>query len=83
MEHPHVAEAACVGFPHEVKGEGVYAFVIPKQGGGLDFPTSFLLSLFHTRHGAKRMHIKMILEVKLKCHDYGTIPFKNPVGRRA
>ncbi len=31
MEHPHVAEAAVVGFPHDVKGEGVYAFVIPKQ----------------------------------------------------
>jgi acetyl-CoA synthetase len=31
MEHPHVAEAAVVGYPHEVKGEAVYAFVIPKQ----------------------------------------------------
>ncbi len=31
MEHRHVAEAAVVGFPHDVKGEGVYAFVIPKQ----------------------------------------------------
>ena len=25
-----VAEAAVVGFPHEVKGEGVYAYVILK-----------------------------------------------------
>ncbi|HDZ90494.1 MAG TPA: acetyl-coenzyme A synthetase, partial [Deltaproteobacteria bacterium] len=26
--HPAVAEAAVVGFPHEVKGEAIYAFVI-------------------------------------------------------
>jgi len=32
MEHPAVAEAAVVGFPHEVKGEGVYAYVILKEG---------------------------------------------------
>ena len=31
MEHPAVAEAAVVGFPHEVKGEGVYAYVILKE----------------------------------------------------
>lgn len=27
-----MAEAAVVGFPHEVKGEGVYAFVTLKEG---------------------------------------------------
>ena len=32
MEHDSVAEAAVVGFPHEVKGEGVYAYVILKEG---------------------------------------------------
>ena len=32
MEHPALAEAAVVGFPHEVKGEGVYAYVILKEG---------------------------------------------------
>lgn len=32
MEHDAVAEAAVVGFPHEVKGEGVYAYVILKEG---------------------------------------------------
>ena len=31
-DHPMVAEAAVVGFPHEVKGEGVYAYVILKVG---------------------------------------------------
>ena len=31
-EHPAIAEAAVVGFPHEVKGEGVYAFITLKEG---------------------------------------------------
>jgi len=30
-DHPIVAEAAVVGFPHPVKGEGVYAYVILKE----------------------------------------------------
>ncbi|MGE3610496.1 MAG: acetate--CoA ligase [Bacteriovoracaceae bacterium] len=28
MEHPHVAEAAVVGMPHDIKGTGIYAYVI-------------------------------------------------------
>lgn len=32
VSHEAVAEAAVVGFPHEVKGEGIYAFVILKEG---------------------------------------------------
>ena len=31
-EHLAIAEAAVVGFPHEVKGEGVYAFITLKEG---------------------------------------------------
>ena len=27
-EHPDVCESAVVGFPHDIKGQGVYAFVI-------------------------------------------------------
>ncbi len=27
VAHPHVAEAAVVGFPHDLKGQGIYAFV--------------------------------------------------------
>jgi len=27
VAHPHVAEAAVVGFPHDIKGQGIYAFV--------------------------------------------------------
>ena len=30
--HPAVAEAAVVGFPHEIKGEGIYAYVVLKGG---------------------------------------------------
>jgi acetyl-CoA synthetase len=30
--HKDVAEAAVVGFPHSIKGQGIYAFVILKSG---------------------------------------------------
>ncbi len=30
--HEHVAEAAVVGFPHEIKGQALYAYVTPMQG---------------------------------------------------
>ena len=30
--HPMVAESAVLGFPHEIKGEGIAAFVILKAG---------------------------------------------------
>jgi len=33
-EHPAVAEAAVVGFPHPIKGEGVYAYLSLKEGRG-------------------------------------------------
>ncbi|MCS7206042.1 MAG: acetate--CoA ligase [Leptospiraceae bacterium] len=32
VEHPAVAEAAVVGFPHEIKGQGIYAYVTLKVG---------------------------------------------------
>ncbi|MEQ8459158.1 MAG: acetate--CoA ligase [Sandaracinaceae bacterium] len=31
-----VAEAAVVGFPHPVKGQGVYAYVVPQDGDTID-----------------------------------------------
>ena len=31
-KHPDVAEASVVGFPHEIKGQGIYAYVVPRQG---------------------------------------------------
>ena len=30
VEHHHVAEAAVVGFPHDIKGQGIYAYVTLK-----------------------------------------------------
>ncbi|MHC5035850.1 MAG: acetate--CoA ligase [Planctomycetota bacterium] len=32
VSHPDVAEAAVVGCPHEIKGQGIYAFVTPNEG---------------------------------------------------
>lgn len=32
VSHHHVAEAAVVGFPHDIKGQGIYAFVTLKSG---------------------------------------------------
>jgi len=32
VEHEHVAEAAVVGFPHDIKGEGIYAYVTTMDG---------------------------------------------------
>jgi acetyl-CoA synthetase len=31
-----VAEAACVGFPHPLKGQGVYAYVVLREGAAAD-----------------------------------------------
>ncbi|MFP3548617.1 acetyl-coenzyme A synthetase, partial [Rhizobium sp. SIMBA_035] len=30
--HDSIAEAAVVGYPHDLKGQGIYAFVTPMQG---------------------------------------------------
>ena len=32
VSHPKVAEAAVVGFPHDIKGQGIYAYVTLKDG---------------------------------------------------
>ncbi len=32
VAHPHVAEAAVVGCPHDIKGQGIYAYVTLKTG---------------------------------------------------
>jgi len=39
VAHPRVAEAAVVGFPHEIKGEAIFAYVVLKgdrPDGGID-----------------------------------------------
>jgi acetyl-CoA synthetase len=32
VSHPAVAEAAVVGYPHDIKGEGIYVYVTLKEG---------------------------------------------------
>ncbi|MCG8336064.1 MAG: acetate--CoA ligase [Proteobacteria bacterium] len=32
VSHPHVAEAAVIGYPHDIKGEGIYAYVTLNVG---------------------------------------------------
>jgi acetyl-CoA synthetase len=36
VAHPKVAEAAVVGYPHDIKGQGIYAYVTLKAGIGSD-----------------------------------------------
>ena len=31
LTHPGIAKAAVVGYPHDVKGTGIYAYVVPKE----------------------------------------------------
>lgn len=48
VSHPAVAEAAVVGFPHEIKGEGIYAYVILR--GGVDSSADLVKALIgHVR----------------------------------
>lgn len=49
VSHEAVAEAATVGFPHEIKGEGIYVYVILKEGYE---PTPELSKILvgHVRH---------------------------------
>src|SRR5690606_25870424 len=32
VSHPAVAEAAAIGFPHDIKGQGIYTFVLLRAG---------------------------------------------------
>lgn len=35
-EHPDVVESAVVGYPHDIKGQGIYAYIIAANGRGQD-----------------------------------------------
>lgn len=48
VEHPLVAEAAVVGFPHPVKGEGIYAFVVLKADARVSDPAALQQELVET-----------------------------------
>ncbi len=32
VAHPSIAEAAVVGYPHDVKGQGIYVYLLPNEG---------------------------------------------------
>jgi acetyl-CoA synthetase len=32
VAHPDVAEAAVVGYPHNIKGQGIYVYITPNEG---------------------------------------------------
>jgi acetyl-CoA synthetase len=66
VSHPLVAEAAVVGCPHEIKGEGIYAYVILKAG--VDVPENIESILAgHVREEigpiAKPDHIQIVPEL--------------------
>jgi acetyl-CoA synthetase len=66
VSHPLVAESAVVGFPHDIKGEGIYAYVILKAG--VDIPNNVESILAgHVREEigpiAKPDHIQIVPEL--------------------
>ncbi len=36
VSHPSVAESAVVGYSHEIKGDGIYAYIVLKKGSSFD-----------------------------------------------
>lgn len=66
VSHPSVAEAAVVGYPHDIKGEGIYAYVILREGFNADANLQKILS-GHVREEigpiAKPDHIHFVPEL--------------------
>jgi len=52
VSHDNVAEAAVVGFPHELKGEGICCFVTLKSGDGSDEEKQELIQHVRKQIGA-------------------------------
>lgn len=52
VAHPQVAEAAVVGFPHDIKGEGICCFVSLKSGEGSEQLERDLISHVRKQIGA-------------------------------
>ncbi|HIK93672.1 MAG TPA: acetyl-coenzyme A synthetase, partial [Planctomycetes bacterium] len=52
VSHPRVAEAAVVGFPHEIKGEGICCFVTLKKDDGTEELKAELIQHVRTQIGA-------------------------------
>jgi acetyl-CoA synthetase len=66
VSHPLVAEAAVVGFPHDIKGEGIYAYVILKAAAVVPDDVEKILG-GHVREQigpiAKPDHIQIVPEL--------------------
>lgn len=60
--HPQVAESAVIGIPHDIKGEGLFAFIILKRGAhaGISF-ASDLLQLIRRDVGSFAQPEKMVI----------------------
>jgi len=52
VSNPLVAEAAVVGFPHDIKGEGICCFVIPRAEVGTDADKETLIQHVRKQIGA-------------------------------
>ena len=52
VSHDNVAEAAVVGFPHDLKGEGICCFVTLKSGDGSDEEKQELIQHVRKQIGA-------------------------------
>jgi acetyl-CoA synthetase len=65
VSHPAVAEAAVVGFPHDIKGEGIYAYVILKAGAEVPEVEKVLSGHVRTEIGpiATPDHIQIVPEL--------------------
>jgi acetyl-CoA synthetase len=48
-QHPHIIESAVCGFPHDIKGQGIYAYVIMDQGMDSDILEKEVLDIV-TKH---------------------------------
>lgn len=50
VAHPHVAEAAVVGIPHDIKGQGIYAYVTLNEGVTASEPLEVELKQWVRKH---------------------------------
>ena len=59
VSHPSVAEAAVVGFPHDIKGQGIMAYVILKDGQSVS--EKFLMDHVRKEIGAIAQPDKLLI----------------------
>jgi acetyl-CoA synthetase len=81
VSHPQCAEAAVVGFDHEIKGQGIYAFVTLLEG--VEYSQQLRASLVNAVRTHVRGHLwltavsKSHLQVGLICKDKEFTSFKS------